>query len=260
MTENHLRWVHELAPELPLGLLTGTLHADPVAVAEDLHLTSYNPSGAALEARPETVHQLHDAGVAIMVWTIDSAAKWKLYDEYGVDAIITNRPTELIGWTQSQAQQVTPATAVTVTSPADGAQLDRAQRPVIAVDVDNAEAAQTVITVDGVPREAGEELALTELTAGEHTLTVKATGPSGTATATSTFTVKADRAGLGHLILASRGKQSTVSVLLTQLAHGKYSLLARTAELAARQNALPASAAKLIASDARQLDSGTQGN
>ncbi|MGW1888018.1 glycerophosphodiester phosphodiesterase family protein [Streptomyces sp. NPDC001970] len=252
-SQDHLRWVYELAPELPLGLLTGSLHADPVAVAKDLHLTSYNPSGGALEARPEAVAELHKAGVATMVWTIDSAAKWKQYDEYGVDAIITNRPTELTGWSQAKAQQVTPQTAAAVTSPADGAVLDRAQRPVLAVDTDNADATQTEIAVDGVAHKAGQALDLTKLAAGEHTVTVKATGASGTATATSTFTVKADQAGLGHLILTSQGKPTTVSVLLSELAGGKYALLAKTAELAGRHGGLPADAAKLIAADARQL-------
>ncbi|MFE4664943.1 glycerophosphodiester phosphodiesterase family protein [Streptomyces sp. NPDC056716] len=252
-SKDHLRWVRELAPELPLGLLVGTLDADPVAVAKDLGLTSYNPSGGALEARPEVVGQLHQAGVATMVWTIDSAAKWQQYDAWGVDAIITNRPTELTGWNQAKAQQVTPATAVAVTSPADGAVLNRAQRPVLAVDADHADATKTEITVDGVTRKAGDALDLTKLPAGKHTVTVKATGASGIATATSTFTVEADQAGLGHLILTSKGKQSAVSVLLSQLAQGKYSLLAKTADLAGRHGNLPSDTAKLIASDARQL-------
>ncbi|MEV7283790.1 glycerophosphodiester phosphodiesterase family protein [Streptomyces sp. NPDC093252] len=250
-SRDHLRWVRELAPELPTGLLVGALDADPVAVAKELGLTSYNPSGGALEARPEVVKELHAAGVATMVWTIDSSAKWQQYEKYGVDAIITNRPTELTGWNQAQAQQVPPATAVAVTSPADGTVLNRAQRPVLAVDADNATA--TEITVDGVARKAGEVLDLTELSAGPHTLTVKATGAAGTATASSTFTVKADRAGLGHLILTSRGKDTTVALLLSELAKGKYTLLARTAELAARTGSLPKDAARLIAADAKLL-------
>ncbi|MET8824862.1 glycerophosphodiester phosphodiesterase family protein [Streptomyces sp. NPDC004610] len=250
-SKDHLRWVREIAPELPTGLLVGALDADPVAVAKELGLTSYNPSGGALEARPEVVKELHAAGVATMVWTIDSSAKWQQYEKYGVDAIITNRPTELTGWNQAQAQQVPPATAVAVTSPADGTVLNRAQRPVLAVDADHATA--TEITVDGVARKAGETLDLTTLSAGTHTVTVKATGASGTATASSTFTVKADQAGLGHLILTSKGKDNTVALLLSELAKGKYTLLAKTAELAGRTGSLPKDAAKLIAADAKLL-------
>ncbi|MET7755721.1 glycerophosphodiester phosphodiesterase family protein [Streptomyces sp. NPDC005389] len=98
----HLRYVHELAPELPLGLLRDTLDADPVALAEDLHLASYNPSDRALSTRPEVVGDLHAAGVAVNVWTVDTPARWKALDALGVDGIITNRPTELGGWSSGR--------------------------------------------------------------------------------------------------------------------------------------------------------------
>ncbi|MFB7833751.1 glycerophosphodiester phosphodiesterase [Streptomyces sp. NPDC056056] len=98
----HLRYVHELAPELPLGLLRDTLDADPVAVAEDLHLASYNPSDRALSSRPGIIGDLHAAGVAVNVWTVDTPARWKALDALGVDGIITNRPTELGGWSSGR--------------------------------------------------------------------------------------------------------------------------------------------------------------
>ncbi|MEU7823381.1 glycerophosphodiester phosphodiesterase family protein [Catellatospora sp. NPDC049133] len=93
-----LQYSHELAPELPIGLLRSTLDADPVALAAQLHLTAYNPAGSALLARPALVADLHQAGVAVMAWTIDSAAQWRSLDQLGVDGIITNRPAELAGW------------------------------------------------------------------------------------------------------------------------------------------------------------------
>ncbi|MFG2775134.1 glycerophosphodiester phosphodiesterase [Streptomyces sp. NPDC048350] len=98
----HLRWVHEVAPELPLALLRSTVDADPVAVSEELHLASYNPSGSALETRPGIVADLHRAGIATWVWTVDTAEKWRTYEQYGVDGIITNRPAELTGWNHAQ--------------------------------------------------------------------------------------------------------------------------------------------------------------
>ena len=67
----HLRWVRELAPELPLGLLRSTLDPDPVAIAKDLELSAYNPSDAAFQTRPGIVADLHAAGVAVNVWTVD---------------------------------------------------------------------------------------------------------------------------------------------------------------------------------------------
>ncbi|MBT2443734.1 glycerophosphodiester phosphodiesterase [Streptomyces sp. ISL-36] len=93
-----LRQTRALAPELPLGLLRATLDPDPVAVAEELGLSAYNPSADELSAHPGVVKDLHAAGVAVMVWTVDSPARWRELDALGADAVITNRPAELTGW------------------------------------------------------------------------------------------------------------------------------------------------------------------
>ncbi|MBD0708250.1 MULTISPECIES: glycerophosphodiester phosphodiesterase [unclassified Streptomyces] len=93
-----LRYVHQLAPKLPLGLLRGTLDPDPVALARQLGLAAYNVSDTALGTRPELVRELHAAGVAVNVWTVDTPARWKALDALGVDGLITNRPTQLAGW------------------------------------------------------------------------------------------------------------------------------------------------------------------
>ncbi|MFC9396339.1 glycerophosphodiester phosphodiesterase [Streptomyces sp. NPDC057027] len=97
-----LRYAHELAPELPLGLLRSTLDADPVAVAKDLDLAAYNVADTALATRPQAVGDLHAAGVAVNVWTVDTPARWKALDALGVDGVITNRPTELGGWSSGR--------------------------------------------------------------------------------------------------------------------------------------------------------------
>ncbi|MEV7770002.1 glycerophosphodiester phosphodiesterase family protein [Kitasatospora sp. NPDC086791] len=94
-----LRHARELAPELPLGLLRSTLDADPVATARELGLAAYNPSDDALATRPGVVRDLHAAGVAVNVWTVDRPDRWKALAAAGVDGIITNRPAELAGWT-----------------------------------------------------------------------------------------------------------------------------------------------------------------
>lgn len=93
-----LRLTRELAPELPLALLRSTLDADPVATARDLGLAAYHPSDDALSARPGVLRELHAAGVAVNVWTVDRPARWKALAAAGVDGIITNRPAELAGW------------------------------------------------------------------------------------------------------------------------------------------------------------------
>jgi glycerophosphoryl diester phosphodiesterase len=94
----HLRWVRELAPELPLGLLRSVLDPDPVAIAKDLEVSAYNPSESAFRTRPGIVADLHAIGVAVNIWTVDDPASWTALERAGVDGIITNRPAELAGW------------------------------------------------------------------------------------------------------------------------------------------------------------------
>lgn len=245
-----LRYSYELAPELPIALLRNDPDADPVAVAKDLHLTAYVPAGVSLFTRPAVVKDLHTAGVAVMVWTLDSANQWKLAEEAGVDGVITNRPAELAGWNAAYLQR---QATVAITSPADGARLDRAQAPVLAVAAANA--ASVTVTLDGAAVEAGRPLDLTTLAPGAHTLVAEATGPFGSASATVSFTVQVTVAGLGYVVFNSGAEPGALSTMATLLAGGRYTELAEYADKQAG-NLVPARAASLIAADARALAAG----
>ncbi|GAB3140971.1 hypothetical protein GCM10027290_12760 [Micromonospora sonneratiae] len=245
-----LKHTYALAPELPLGLLRGSLDADPVAIAKELHLTAYNPTGAALIAKPEVVDGLHKAGVAVMAWTIDSAAQWRQLEQIGVDGIITNRPAELAGWNAAFAQGSPAEPTVSIASPLDGAQLDRAQQPVLGVVAANADT--VTVTLDGKPAQSGQKLDLTRLAAGRHTVRAEATGPTGTVSTTATFTITVDDAGLGYLILTSGADATAIKQMTDHLVKGKYDHLARYAERNAGQR-IPARVAGVIAADARTL-------
>ncbi|MET7299549.1 glycerophosphodiester phosphodiesterase family protein [Embleya sp. NPDC005575] len=93
-----LRITRDLAPELPLGLLRDRLDPDPVALARELRLASYNPSYQGLRQRPQLVAQLHAAGIAVLAWTPDDPKEWAALDNAGVDGIITNRTADLVSW------------------------------------------------------------------------------------------------------------------------------------------------------------------
>lgn len=97
-----LRIVRELAPELPLALLCFSLDPDPVAIAKELRLASYNPLYSAVTEHPDVVAALHTAGVAVTVWTPDDVEEWASLDGLGVDGIITDRPAELLAWTATR--------------------------------------------------------------------------------------------------------------------------------------------------------------
>ncbi|SCG37060.1 glycerophosphodiester phosphodiesterase family protein [Micromonospora coxensis] len=245
-----LRHTRDLAPELPLGLLRGSLDTDPVALARQLGLTAYNPSGAALAARPDVVRQLHDAGVAVLVWTVDSPAQWQALEQADVDGIITNRPAELAGWNAAHLQRSPATPSVAIASPVDGATLDRAQAPVPTVTAAHVDT--VTLTLDGQRVATDRPLDLTALPAGRHTLRADAVGPAGRASATSTFTLAASPAGLGYVILTSGADADARTVLSTLLANGRYAELAGYADRHAGKR-LPTALAAVVAADARVL-------
>ncbi len=91
-----LRRMRELAPSLttvylmervPLRLRDGSLPA---------HARIVGPDIAILRSHPTYVQRVHDKGGAVHVWTVDDPADVDLALELGVDAIITNRPAEVL--------------------------------------------------------------------------------------------------------------------------------------------------------------------
>ncbi len=238
----HLRWMHELAPELPLGLLRSTLDPDPVAIAKDLDLSAYNPSDAALAARPAAIAELHDAGVAVNVWTVDDAARWDALEKAGVDGVITNRPAELAGWNAAFLQRAKPQ--VSIVNPTAGAKVDRAQALRIAVSANG----PATITLDGKAVENGSAIDATTLAAGSHEIKAQVGGT----TSVSTFEIIATRTGLAHLILTSGASPAAVSTMTTLLGQGQYGVLATYASTPAAAG-LSAVRRQQIVAEARAL-------
>lgn len=240
----HLRWVRELAPELPLGLLRSTLDPDPVAIAKDLELAAYNPSDAAFRARPGIVAELHAAGVAVNVWTVDDATRWNALEKAGVDGIITNRPAELAGWNAAFAQRIKPA--ATILSPAAGERVDRAQ--VLRIAVGNNSAEPVAITLDGEPVTNGAVVDTTTLATGKHTVKATVAG----AGVQTTFDIVATPTGLANLILTSGATPATISTMTTLLGQRQYAVLASYANTPAARG-LTAERRQLIVAEAGVL-------
>ena len=88
----------EVAPQLRRGLLVFEVPADLVDRCTQLGVMTCNPYGPLLVADPGLVGRLHDAGLQVMVWTLDEAEHWAAAVALGVDAIISNRPDRLVGW------------------------------------------------------------------------------------------------------------------------------------------------------------------
>lgn len=87
--------VRELAPEIPTGLLAFDL-TQPDQVLERAVTGGHralNPWDHFVTA--ELVEQVHRAGLAVNVWTVDDPARFAELITFGVDGIITNVPDRL---------------------------------------------------------------------------------------------------------------------------------------------------------------------
>jgi glycerophosphoryl diester phosphodiesterase len=93
-----LELVRQLLPTEPVGLLVERIGDDPVADCRRLGATAYNPHVLDLLDHPDLVAELHESGIAVMVWTADHPELWAALTELGVDAIITNDPGALVTW------------------------------------------------------------------------------------------------------------------------------------------------------------------
>lgn len=89
-----------VAPDLPVGWLTGGIDASIIDTAEQMGADAINPSSATAES----VAMAHDAGLGVFVWTQNNAAAWESLTAMGVDGIITDRPDALRGWMQRYNQ------------------------------------------------------------------------------------------------------------------------------------------------------------
>ncbi|MBD8078631.1 glycerophosphodiester phosphodiesterase family protein [Cellulosimicrobium arenosum] len=222
-----LRAAREHAPQIPRGLLRGTLDADPVATAKDLGAVMYNPSANALATRPSVIGDLNAAGIAVMPYTVDSAADWARLTEAGVDGIITNRAGAFIGWKEAQGQVVGPAPApeptVAVVSPAEGAEVERGGSVVLAASATDAD--DVTLTLDGETVENGAVVPAADLALGEHTVVATATGEGGEATAERTVVVTVTAEGLRSRIAAQDVSALQLVLLLGAVDHERWSTL-----------------------------------
>lgn len=92
---NHLsmRAFHDLAPEIPVGLLFGYRPSEVELIAASGWADQINPSYRF--ADQALVDRVHDLGMTISVYTLNSGRLMREYIHLGVDGIITDYPAVL---------------------------------------------------------------------------------------------------------------------------------------------------------------------
>ncbi len=90
--------VQRVSPTTPRILLIRELPADPVPMAERLGVIGFGTTAASVSAEPGALEALHEAGVAVLCYTLNSNDGWQEVSALGVDGIITDQPSELDHW------------------------------------------------------------------------------------------------------------------------------------------------------------------
>ena len=85
-----MRTYRDIAPEVPIGLLYGSRPSDDELVDASNWAEQVNPSYTVTDQ--ELVDRIHELGMTISVYTINSGQEMREYINLGVDGIITNYP------------------------------------------------------------------------------------------------------------------------------------------------------------------------
>lgn len=88
----------DAAPNLPRVVLRRELPLDPVRLATYYGAAAVMTRLAEIRERPEVVDAVHEAGLGIMLYTLNSEERWSEALSYGVDGIVTDEPSALDGW------------------------------------------------------------------------------------------------------------------------------------------------------------------
>ena len=98
-----LEALQRAAPIFPRVLIQRYLPSDPVALANRFGAIAILTSPASLEDDPTVVKTMHDAGLGIVLYTLNKKGRWSDALELGVDGIITDKPSSLDKWIAANA-------------------------------------------------------------------------------------------------------------------------------------------------------------
>jgi len=90
--------LREVAPTIPRVIIQRQLPADPVGLAEQFHAIAILTSPVSVEADPAAVAAMHEAGLGLLLYTLNSKQRWSEALSLGVDGIITDSPSGLDEW------------------------------------------------------------------------------------------------------------------------------------------------------------------
>ena len=96
-----LRHLRSAAPNLARAVITRALVGDPGILAATCGAMAIVTSRAFVERQPDAVARIRDAGLGVLLYTLNDEDSWVDALTLGVDGIITDRPGELQRWLDS---------------------------------------------------------------------------------------------------------------------------------------------------------------
>lgn len=98
-----LESLQEAAPVFPRVIIQRYLPSDPVGLANRFGAIAILTSAASLEEDPGAVQTMHDAGLGLILYTLNKKDSWSDALALGVDGIITDKPSSLDKWIAKNA-------------------------------------------------------------------------------------------------------------------------------------------------------------
>jgi len=89
-----LRMLRELSDQARIGLTWTEAGAVPVSLLAELGAECWNPTFGLVDA--DAVAAVHESGLKVTTWTVDSRADMMRVRDAGVDAIVSNRVADLL--------------------------------------------------------------------------------------------------------------------------------------------------------------------
>lgn len=88
----------DAGPDIQRVVIIHDVVGDPAVLAATCGAVAIVTSKESLVADPGVVERVHEAGLGVMVYTLNSSKTWSEAVELGVDGIITDKPLELDSW------------------------------------------------------------------------------------------------------------------------------------------------------------------
>jgi glycerophosphoryl diester phosphodiesterase len=100
-----LRNIEAVAPGFPRAIIMRLLPAEPVRLAQFYGAIAILTSLESLERNPQAVELMHAAGLGILLYTLNSEKRWSEALAFGVDGIVTDKPSSLDKWLAETAPE-----------------------------------------------------------------------------------------------------------------------------------------------------------